>query len=85
MRLKYRDESRNKLLEEINQNELMSRKQKMVCTTLCRKLFPLLESPTIFVEVFKATSVPFFIPDSNFLSSELDNYLFKVSYWVILY
>ena len=52
----------------------------MVCTTLCRKLFPLLESPTIFVEVFKATSVTFFIPDSNFLSSELDNYLFKVSY-----
>ena len=33
-RLKNRDETRNYLLEEIKQSELMSRKQKKVCTTL---------------------------------------------------
>ena len=33
-RLKDIDEIRNYFLEEINQNELMSRKHKKVCTTL---------------------------------------------------
>ena len=33
-RLKNIDETRNYLIEEINQNELMSRKHKKVCTTL---------------------------------------------------
>ena len=33
-RLKNIDETRNYFLEEIKQNELMSRKHKMVCTTL---------------------------------------------------
>ena len=33
-RLKDTEETRNYLLEEINQNELMSRKQEKVCTTL---------------------------------------------------
>ena len=33
-RLKDIDETRNHLLEEIKQNKLMSRKYKMVCTTL---------------------------------------------------
>ena len=33
-RLKNIDETRNCLIEEINQNELMSKKPKNVCTTL---------------------------------------------------
>ena len=33
-RLKNIDETRNYLTEEINQNELMSKKHKKVCTTL---------------------------------------------------
>ena len=33
-RLKNMDETRNCLIEEINQNELMSKKPKKVCTTL---------------------------------------------------
>ena len=33
-RLKDIDETRNHLLEEIKQNKLISRKYKMVCTTL---------------------------------------------------
>ena len=33
-KLKIIDETRNYFLEEIKQNELMSRKQKKVCTTL---------------------------------------------------
>ena len=33
-RLKNIDETRNYLIEEINRNELMSKKNKKVCTTL---------------------------------------------------
>ena len=33
-RLKNIDEARNDLIEEINRNELMSKKHKKVCTTL---------------------------------------------------
>ena len=33
-RLEYIDETRNYLLEEINRNELMSKKHKKLCTTL---------------------------------------------------
>ena len=33
-RLKNKDETRNYFLEEIKQNELMSRKHRKVCTTL---------------------------------------------------
>ena len=33
-RLKNIDETRNYLIEEINRNELMSKKHKKVCTTL---------------------------------------------------
>ena len=33
-RLKNIDEERNYLIKEINQNELMSRKHKKICTTL---------------------------------------------------
>ena len=33
-RLKYTDETRNSLIEEINRNELMCKKHKKVCTVL---------------------------------------------------
>ena len=40
---------------------------------------------TTFDEIFKVTSVLFFIPDFNLLSYNLDNITFNVLYWVILY
>ena len=44
-RFKNKDETRNYFLEEIKQNELMSRKHKRVFTTLyCIKLFFILAS-----------------------------------------
>ena len=52
---------------------------------LCGKLFSSLESPITFEEIFKVTSVPFFIPDFNLLSYKLDNFTFKVLDSVILY
>ena len=52
----------------------------LVNNNLCWKLFPTLESLTTFDESFKVTSVPFFIPDFNLLSCELDNFTFKVLY-----
>ena len=52
---------------------------------LSEKFFSLLESPTTFAEILEVTSVPFFIPNSNLLSCELDSCTFKVLYWVILY
>ena len=52
---------------------------------LCGKLFSSLEWLTTFGESFKVISVPFFIPNFNLLSWEIDNYTFKVLYWVILY
>ena len=33
----------------------------------------------------KGTATEFFISDFNLLSCELDNFMFKVLYWVILY
>ena len=57
----------------------------LVNINLCGKLFSSLESPTSFDEIFKVTSVLFFIPDFNLLSCELDNITFKVLYRVILY
>ena len=38
-----------------------------------------------FGDVFKITSVPFFISNFNLLSCKLDNFRFKVLYWVILF
>ena len=38
-RLKNIDETRNCFIEEIDQNELMSKKHKGVCTTLGFKLY----------------------------------------------
>ena len=52
----------------------------LVNNNLCGRLFSSLESPTIFEEIFKVTSVPHFIPYFNFLSRELDNSTFKVLY-----
>ena len=37
----------------------------LVNNNLCGKLFSSLESPTTFEEIFKVTSVPFFIPNFN--------------------
>ena len=45
---------------------------------LCGKLFLSLESQTKVDEISKVTSVPFFIPDFNLISCELDNFTFKV-------
>ena len=39
-----------------------------------------LESPTTFDKIFIVTLLPFFIPDFNLLSCELDNFTFKVLY-----
>ena len=52
----------------------------LVNNNLCRKLFSSLESGTTFDEIFKITSVPFYIPDFNLLSCELGNFTFKVLY-----
>ena len=40
------------------------------------KSFSSLESPTIFEEIFKTTSIAFFIPDFNLLSCDLDYFTF---------
>ena len=56
----------------------------LVNNNLCRKLFSWLEF-SAFDESFKVTSVQYFIPDFNLLSYKLDNFAFKVLYWVILY
>ena len=52
---------------------------KLVNNNSCGKL------TTTFDEIFKVTSVLFFIPDFNLLSYNLDNITFNVLYWVILY
>ena len=57
----------------------------VLVNNLCRKLFSSLVSPTTFDETFKVTPVPFFVPNFNLWSYELDNFTFKVLYWVILY
>ena len=49
------------------------------------KLVSSLELPITFNERFKVTSVPFFIPDLNLLSCQLNNLTLKVLYWLILY
>ena len=48
----------------------------LVNNKLCGKLVSSLESPIAFDERFKVTSVPFFIPDFNLLSCELDYFTF---------
>ena len=55
-RLKNIDEKRNYLIEEINQNELMIKKYKKVCTTLNHiERFPILGSTItgcVFISAF---------------------------------
>ena len=53
----------------------------LVHNSLYGKLVLSLESPTTFDESLKVTLVPFFIPDFNSLSCELDNFQFKLLYW----
>ena len=57
----------------------------LVNNNLCEKLFSSLESPKTLNGIFKVTSVPFFIPNSNLLSYELDNFTFKMLSCVISY
>ena len=56
----------------------------LVNNNLYGKLFSSLESPTTFEEIFKITSIAFFIPDFNLLSCDLDYFTSEVLYWVIL-
>ena len=48
----------------------------LVNKSLCRKLFSSLEFPTAF-EIFKVTSIRFFIPYFNLSSCKLDNFIIK--------
>ena len=51
----------------------------LVNNNLRAKLFASLESPSSFEEIFKVTSVLFFIPDFILLSCELGEFMFKMS------
>ena len=55
-----------------------------VYNNLRGKIFSSLESPATFDESFKVTSGPFFDPNFNLLSCELDNFKFKVYLDIIL-
>ena len=69
------------LIEELFEKALQSLETcVLVKNNLCEKLFSSLESPKIFEEIFKVTSVPIFIPDFHLLSCELDNFTFNVLY-----
>ena len=57
----------------------------LVKNNLWRKLFSSLESPTTLDEIFKVTSVSFFIPDFNLLSCELEYFTFTELYLDNLY
>ena len=50
-----------------------------------RKLVSSLESPIMFDDNLKTSSVSFFIADFNLLSCEFDSFTFKLLYCVILY
>ena len=52
---------------------------------LCGKSVASLEFPIKFDEKFKVTSVAFYIPDSNLLRCDLDNFTFNMLYRVNLY
>ena len=49
----------------------------LVNNNLCGKLVSLLVLPATFDEIFKATLVPFFVPDFDFISCELGRFTFK--------
>ena len=57
----------------------------LVNNNLWVKLVSSLELLTVFDERFEFISVLFLIPDFSLLSCELDNFIFKVLYWVILH
>ena len=57
----------------------------LVNNYLCKKLFSSLKSQTTFDENFEITSVPFYISHFNLSSFELDNFTFKMLYWLIFY
>ena len=50
----------------------------LVSNNLYGKLFSSLELPTTVDEIFKVTSIPFFIPNFYLSSCKLDNFTFKV-------
>ena len=56
----------------------------LVNNNLCGKLSSFLESLATFDEGFRVTSVAFFTPGLNLLSYDLENFRFKLLYWVIL-
>ena len=56
----------------------------LVNNNLCGKLYSSLELPIAFDERFKVPSVPFFTPDFNLLNCELEKFMFKGLYWVVL-
>ena len=62
-RLKKTDEKRNYFLKEIEQNELISRKHKNVCTTL-NYIEHFLILPSTLLDVFPFFILPFLL---NFL------------------
>ena len=62
--------------------ELFAKALRSFENNLSLKYFPSLESQARFDEMFKAISVPLFI---YLLSFKLDNFMFKVLYWVILF
>ena len=67
------------LAEELFANALQNfQTYVLVNNNLCRKLYSSLEPPATFDENFKVASVPFFIPDFNLLSCELENFTHKV-------
>ena len=56
----------------------------LVNNHLLGKLVSSLQLLTLFDKRFKVTSVPFFIPDFNLSSCQLDSFKFEVLYCVIL-
>ena len=52
---------------------------------LCRKLVSPLELLIKFEKLFEATPVSVFTADFSLLSCQLDNFTFKVLYWVNFY
>ena len=69
------------LAEEIFAKALRSSETcVLVNNNLCRKLFSSSESQAAFDEIFKNTTVPFFIPDFDLLGCTLDNFTIKVLY-----
>ena len=69
------------LAEKIFANGLKSFEScVLVNNYLCGKLFLSLESAIAFDESFRVTPKPLFVPDFNFVSSELDSCTFKVFY-----